>query len=124
MKLQRLAVLQWVGLLAGAIIWALQHIFGYGLTLAECNVASASWGISHDVWQASLMGAAAACVVVAEAAAIAVLFGTRETSYEAEPPLSRMRFFAIAAATANVLFLLIILLDGTANLTNVVCRQG
>jgi hypothetical protein len=124
MTLRRLSTLQWIGLLLGAAVWAAQHITGVGITQAECGAGGRSWGISHDEWQAALMVAAAALVLAAQAAAIGVLFGTRETTYEDGPPPGRIRFFAIAALVANVIFLAIILLDGFATIFNTPCRQG
>jgi hypothetical protein len=121
---RRLGTLQWVGLLAGAAIWAAQHIVGFGVTQAECGVGGRHWGISNDAWQGGLMGVAVACVLAAEAAALTVLRSTRETTYESEPPLSRIRFFAIAAVAANAIFVMIILLDGAASIFHVPCRQG
>jgi len=124
MTVRRLGILQWVGLLAGAAAWAAQHVIGFGVTQAECGVGGARWGISNDVWQATLMAAAAAIVVGAGLASVSVLVATRDTSYESEPPRSRIRFFAIAATAANVIFLMIILLDGLASLFAVPCRQA
>jgi hypothetical protein len=124
MTVRRLGILQWVGLLVGAGVWAAQHIIGFGITQAECAVGGRHWGISNDVWQAALMGAAAFVVAGAALASVGVIVGTRSTSYDSEPPLSRMRFFAIAAVVANVIFLMIILLDGFASIYNVECRQG
>jgi len=123
-SVRRLSSLQWVGLLVGAAVWWAQHMLGFGITQAECSVAGAHWGISNDVWQGALMGAAAAAVVVSELASLAVFRGTRGTSYEDEPPLSRVRFFAIAAIAANAIFLTIILLDGLASIFDVTCRQS
>ena len=124
MTLRRLAILQWVGLALGGIVWFAQHIVGYGITEARCDVVGPQWGIEHDVWQAVLTACAAVLVLAAEAAALAVLWETREASYEEGPPPGRLRFFAIAAATANVIFLIIILLDGLAAIFSVACRQA
>jgi hypothetical protein len=124
MSLRRLEILQWTGLLGGALIWAAQHVLGYGITEAECNGAGLGWGIHNTVWQGALFAAAAACVIAAEAAAVAVIVATRSGSYESPPAPGRIRFFAIAAAAANVIFLMIILLDGFAAIFNVTCRQG
>ena len=52
----------------------------------------------------------------AEAAAVTVLLRTRGASYEATAPLGRIRFFAIAAVLANLLFLMIVLLSGIASI--------
>ena len=37
---------------------------------------------------------------------------------------ARIRFFAIAALVANVLFLMIVLLSGLSAIVNTVCRQA
>jgi len=124
LSLRKLEILQWVGLLGGALVWAAQHVLGYGITEAECGAGGLHWGIQNDLWQGALMAAAAGCVVVAELAAITVIVATRRSSYESPPAPGRVRFFAIAAAAANVIFLMIILLDGFAAILNVTCRQG
>jgi hypothetical protein len=125
MTLRLLGILQWVGLIGGAAIWAAQHIVGYGITQAECSTGGANWGIGNDVWQAVLMAASALLIAGAGVAAALVLAETREASYDSDPPpLSRIRFFAIAALAANAIFLMIVLLDGFASIFNVVCRQG
>jgi hypothetical protein len=124
MSLRRLEILQWFGLLAGALVWAAQHVVGYGITEAECGAGGVRWGIDNRVWEGALLGAAAACVLLAELAAITVIMATRRTSYESPPPPGRIRFFAIAAAAANLIFLVVILMDGLASLVNVACRQG
>lgn len=124
MTLRRLEILEWSGLLAGGAAWAFAHVFGYGVTLAECNVGGAHWGITNDVWEGALLSTSAFFVLLAGAASVTVILRTRDTSYEDEPPLSRIRFLAITAAVANVIFLGIVLLDLAGNLTGVVCRQG
>ena len=124
MSLRRLEILQWVGLMAGALVWTAQHVVGYGITEAECSRGGMHWGISNGVWQGALLGAAAACVLAAELAALAVVVQTRRSSYESPPPPGRVRFFAIAAATANLIFLTIIVLDGLASILNIACRQA
>ena len=86
MTVRRLALLQWLGLLVGALTWAAVHVVGYGITEANCNVAGARWGIDNDVWQASLMSAAALVVLAAEAAALIVVWRTRGLDDSAAPP--------------------------------------
>jgi hypothetical protein len=124
MTVRRLGILQWLGLLAGAAVWAAQHILGFGITQAECGLGGRHWGISNDVWQGALMGAASLVVAAAAAASISVIVRTQGTSYEEEPPIARMRFLAIAAVVGNAIFLMIILLDGFASIFNVACRQA
>jgi hypothetical protein len=124
MTLRRLAILQWLGLFLGAAIFAAQLVVGYGITQARCGAGGQGFGISHDTWQATLLGVSVALVVAAEAAAVAVFLGTREASYEHPPPEGRIRFLAIAAMVANVIFLMAILLNGFASIYNVTCRQA
>ena len=124
MTTSRLAALQWAGLVAGASAWALEHVAGFGFTNAECGSRGAPWGIGNDTWQASWMVFGLACLVGAEAAAIAVLLQTRGTSYEAAPAVGRIRFLAIAAVLANGLFIGIVILSGIASITGVTCRQA
>ena len=124
MTTRRLGTVQWVGLLLGGAVWWAQHVAGVGFTHAACNPGGAAIGVDNKLWQGTMMGVAAAFVLIAEAAAAGVLLRTRGVSYEDSPPIGRIRFFAIAALVANVLFLVIILLDGSANLADVTCRQG
>lgn len=122
MTLRRLGVLQWLGLGLGATVWFVYHVVGYGLTEAACD--SAGWSIHHDFWQTIAMAAAAAFVLAAQAAAIVVIRRTSGTSYDGDPPTARLRFAAIAAAAANVIFLMIVLLDGLGAIFNLGCRQA
>jgi hypothetical protein len=131
MTLRSLGILQWVGLLLGAGVWAAQHMVGSGVTQAECGAAGAGWGISNDLWQATLTAAAAALVLVAGAAAITVFARTRDAGYGDEPAeeagelrRARLHFFAAASIAANTIFLAIILLDGVASIAGLGCRQA
>ena len=124
MTVQRLSRLQWFGLFAGSAMLATGHILGIGLTYAECNVGGGRWGIANDPWEMALLSTAALVMVLAAAASAAVIRATQGTSYEDDPPLSRIRFFAIAALVANVVFTIVVLLDLFGNVFNAVCRQG
>jgi hypothetical protein len=134
MSLRRLAAFQWVGLLAGALAWTAAHLIGIGITQAECNTAGRTvWTIDHDWWQGTLSLVAIAFIVAAEVCAIRAFLGTRGAEFGDGPPEdgwagerkpTRIHFFSAAAIVANVIFLLIIVLDGTANLVDVACRQG
>jgi hypothetical protein len=124
LTLRGLAVLQWLGLLVGAAAWAGQLVVGFGITQAACGAAGSGWGIRNDTWQVALLSASVLAILVAEAAAVTVVLRTRGTSYEGAPPAGRVRFFAIAAVAANVIFLMIVVLSGTASIADVACRQA
>jgi hypothetical protein len=125
MTLRRLELLQWLGLLLGAAVFAAQLVVGFGITQAECGAPGGSrFGIRNDLWQGVLLGISVALVLAAEASAVAVFLGTRRVTYEHPPPDGRIRFLAIAAMAANVIFLVIILLSGLASILSAVCRQA
>lgn len=122
MSVRRLELLQWVGLLAGAALWAATHVVGFGIAEANCSSGGAGWGIHLNLWEGVLTGIAGALVLAAGAAAGTVILRTAGSTYEAAPPLGRIRFFAIGALAANALFLVIIVLDAVGTIANVPCR--
>jgi hypothetical protein len=132
--LRRLSVVQWIGVVVAPLAWTAQHVVGYGVGEARCNVGGLSWGIGYDTWQLAILAVACLLVVVSEAAAVAVFVGTRETNYgdgppgsgrwEGAVPYSRLHFFATAAMVANVLFLTVILMDGLAAVFDSLCVQS
>jgi hypothetical protein len=121
---RRLEVLQWLGLFLGAALWATAHVVGYGITEARCSAGGSGWGIHFDLWEVVVTAIAGVLVLAAAVAAGAVVVGTRETSYETGPPDGRIRFFAIAALAANVIFLVIIVLYAVGTTVNIPCRQA
>ena len=122
--MRRLEVLQWFGVLAGAVAWGAALVFGYGLTETRCNSGSTGWDVALLGWVGALTGFAAAVMVCAALASVSVLVLTREVSYEDDPPVGRIRFFAIAALIANVLFLVMVVLYAAGSIANDPCRQA
>ena len=94
-------------------MFALAHLSGYSIALAECGPARSAFGIDHTLWEGAALAAAAIVVVLAEAASIAVLRGART---------AEARFIAIGATTANVLFFTICILDLAGELALKACR--
>ena len=131
--LRQLAVVQWIGVVVAPLAWTGQHVVGYGVGEARCK-AGAGWGIGYDTWQLAILVAAVLFVLVSEAAAIAVFLATRETNYGDGPPGdgrwggavpdTRLHFFATAAMVANVLFFVVIFLDGLGGVFNTICAQS
>ena len=121
---RRLEVLQWVGLLLGAATWAAAHLVGWGVTEANCSSAGPGFGIHLDLWEGVALGLAEVLVLGAAAASVVVLRLTAGSSYEGEPPDGRIRFFAIAALLANVLFAVMIALYAAGSIANIACRQA
>jgi hypothetical protein len=124
MTIRRLSTLQWLAFFVGGPFWFAQHIAGFGITVAKCGDGTAQRALDNPLAQGIAMGITIALILAAEAAAVAVLRGTSNASYEDAPPVGRVRLIAIAAAAANAIFLMIVVLDGTATIFFGGCRQG
>jgi hypothetical protein len=130
MTVRRLAVLQWVGLLLGSVTWTLAHLTGIGVTQWECNAVGEHWGLSNPWTQGTLTVVSCSLVLAAGACAAVVFLRTRGTPFGDGPPEgegrreSRIHFFSAAALATNAILLMIILLDGAANLADIACRQS
>ena len=124
MRIARAEILQWFGLFGAALIWTLQLVIGFGLTVARCGAAGVQWGIGLHTWEIVLMVIGAVVTLAAEAAALTVFLSTREVEEDGPPPLGRRHFFASAAALGNVLFLMIILLSGIGVIVHTPCQQA
>jgi hypothetical protein len=132
--LRQLGILQWVGTLAPPLTWFSQHLVGYGVGQAVCRSGGMNWGVDYDLWQMLMTAVGGLLCVVGFAAALAVFLHTKgadwgdgppeEGRWQGQSPYGRLYFFACAALVANVLFLTIILLDGTASIVDVICRQS
>jgi hypothetical protein len=121
-RLRKLSLLQWFGLFAAAGIWLAQHGIGQGMAEARCSAAGG--GISNDAVQIVLMILAGVVILAADAASVVVFRATSDASYHSPPPVGRMRMIAIATMSTNLIFLVIILLDGIASILDVACRNS
>jgi hypothetical protein len=117
-------LLQWVGLFGAAIGWTAQHVTGFGVTVAKCGAGGSAWHLDQTAWQVTLIVVALLLILVAEAAAITVLVRTWGVKEDDAPPLGRQHFFAMAAATGNVLFFVAVLLSGIGTLVTEPCQQA
>jgi hypothetical protein len=119
-----LELLQWAGLFGAAIGWTAQHITGFGFTVAQCGAGGSAWHLNRTTWELTLLVVGELLIVAAEAAAITVLVRTWGVEEDAAPPLGRQHFFAIAAATGNVLFFFMVLMSGIGTLATTPCHQA
>ena len=134
MSARRLSVVQWVGVVVAPLAWTGQHVVGYGVGQARCSVGGMDWGIGFDTWQLAILVVAGLLVLASEAAAVTVFLATREANYGDGPPgegrwrgavpYTRIHFFATAAMVANVLFFVVILLDGLGSVFASLCAQS
>jgi len=77
----------------------------------------------YRAWQIALLAVACTLILLSEAAAVAAFRSTSE-SYQSPPPEGRIRLIAIAAMTTNLIYLVIVLLDGVASIVDIACRQS
>ena len=90
--------LQWFGLLGAALTWKVQLVVGFGATVARCGAANAVLGVDVKAWEITLMAAGIVLVLLAEGAALTLLWQTRNVDYTDPPPEGRRHFFVVAAA--------------------------
>ena len=116
--------LQWFGLFGAALTWTVQLVVGFGVTIARCGPANAVLGVDVKAWELALMGTGIALALLAEAAALSILWQTCNIDYGGPPPEGRRHFFALAASIGNVLFLVVIVLSGTGAVFHQPCTQS
>jgi hypothetical protein len=116
--------LQWFGLFGAALTWTVQLVVGFGVTVARCGPANAVLGVDVKAWEVALMAAGIALVLLAESAALMLLWQTRNVDHSSPPPAGRRHFFVLAAALGNLLFLVIIVLSGTAAIVHEPCQPA
>jgi hypothetical protein len=116
--------LPWIGLFVAPGAWFGQHLVGQAIAQASCSAANLSWGVSNRAWQVVLLIAASVLILAAEAASVAAYRDTQRVSYQSPPPPGRVQLIAIAAMTTNLIYLVIVLLDGIASIVDISCRQS
>ncbi|MDX6452698.1 MAG: hypothetical protein QOH16_2747 [Gaiellaceae bacterium] len=124
MTRNRLELLQWFSLFAGPLAWATEHIVGYFISDAACSVAGARWGFDAAAWQAVLAVLAGVVVIAAWFAAFVTFRETSAVDKDEPGPLGRIHFFAQAALLGNVLFFVIVVLDGVGSIHDLPCSQS
>ena len=120
MSRTRLEVLQWYALFGGALAWTAEHVLGYFVSDGGCNGS-----VAHAaLWGGLLVGFGAVAVAAAQVAGFTVYRATSGVGHDAPGPEGRLRFFAVAALVGNVLFLMLVGLDGLGSLSHLPCVQA
>lgn len=122
--MRRLELLQWFGLLAAPLAWAVQLVVGFGVAEASCARAGSRWGIDVETWQITLTAAAATVAVCAEVSVLTLYRELRGVEDDAPGPRGRLHFFAVAGMFGNVLFLSLIALTAVGALSHLECRSA
>jgi hypothetical protein len=116
-----LELLVWFGVLGAPIAWALQHVTGFALTEADCNIGYRGQ-VAVDGLTVAVTAAAATVAAAAELAAISAFRRTRDAGED--PPGSRVHFMSIIGMTIGPLFLAIILMSGLGVVFLENCHQS
>lgn len=120
----RLEVLQWYALFGGALAWTTVHVLGYFVSDGGCSPEVEHWGLNAGLWEGLLVGFGAVAVLAAQAAALTVYRATSSVDKDAPGPAGRLHFFAVAALVGNVLFFMLVALDGLGSLSHLPCAQS
>jgi hypothetical protein len=124
MTRRRLELLQWFSLFAGPLAWATEHVVGFWISDASCHVAGSQWDLDPAALQTVLALLVGAVVVAAWLAAFVTFRETRMVDKDEPGPAGRIHFFAQAALLGNVLFFVIVVLDGVATVHDLPCSQS
>jgi hypothetical protein len=122
--MRRLELLQWFGLLAAPLAWAVQLVVGFGVADANCARAGSHWSIPVETWEIAVTAAAATVAICAELSAVALYRELREVEDDAPGPRGRLHFFSVASLIGNVLIMALIALTAVGALSHLGCRQG
>lgn len=114
----------WLGLFAAPVAFAFEHIFGWGISEANCEVVGRQWGISFDAWVAVVTGLAAAAAAAGLASALIVYREVKGTDNDQAPPVGRAWLMSVCGIVVSSLLLILILLGGSGALLLGHCHQG
>lgn len=121
---RRLEFLMWVGIVGAPAVWACQHVFGLGSTLAACGDAGRMWDIPIDTWVAIATSVAGLLAICGLVSSVLAYLAVRGAEIDTGPPNGRIYFMSICGIVISPLFLAIILLSGIGTLLLSNCHQG
>ena len=116
-------MLMWLGIVAAPAAWGIEHIFGWGVSEANCDPGRVAGAFS--TWAGVLSGAAAA---IALGGLVAAIFAFRavkdEAEQDADPPSGRIWLMSIFGIVVSPIFFTMIVLTGAGALLLGHCQQG
>jgi hypothetical protein len=121
---RRVETLIWIGLFAAPAAFAFEHVFGWGLSEADCEVVGRQWGISFDAWVAVVTAVSAAAAAGGLTAALTAYRAIKATDNDAAPPVGRIWLMAVCGIVVSSLLFILILLGGSGALLLGHCHQG
>jgi ubiquinol-cytochrome c reductase cytochrome c subunit len=103
----------WFGILGAPIAWVVQHVAGYGFTVARCG--GGGGGVNLDAWTIAVTALAVLVALAAELTAIATFRATRD---------GREHFLSVIGVTIGPLFVAMMLMSGLGVVALTPCAQA
>jgi heme/copper-type cytochrome/quinol oxidase subunit 2 len=122
----RAGLFAWFGVLGPPFAWALQHVAGFAVGLADCpdNTRGPGWSVPVDALTIVIGGVAGLVAVLAGAAAVAAFRATRGADEDDAPPAGRIHFLALIGITITPLFLAMIAMTSAGAIAANGCTQS
>jgi hypothetical protein len=122
----RPAALAWVGTLGPPAAWAIQHVAGFGVALADCpdNAVGPRWDVPVDALTIAIGAAAALTATACGLAALAAWRATRESEDDDAPPAGRVHFLSVIGMAIAPLFVIMIVLSSAGAIIANGCVQA
>jgi hypothetical protein len=124
--MRRPGLLAWLGVLGPPFAWAVQHVAGFAVGLADCpdNTRGPGWTVPVDAVTVALGAAMAAVTVLCGVAAVAAWRATRDAEESDAPPAGRIHFLAMIGMTITPLFLAMIAMSSAGAIVAHGCTQS
>ena len=114
----------WIGLFAAPLGFTLEHVAGWGVSEANCEVVGRQWGISFTGWAGGLAAVGAAAAAGGLVAAALAYRAVKGTDNDADPPGGRIWLMSVCGLVVSSLLLILIILSGTGALLLDHCHQS
>lgn len=111
----------WFGVVAAPAAWAVQHVFGYGLSEATCAPGAGAGATTFNTAAAIATGLG---VLIAAAGLVAALRTFQTTRSESPPPEGRRHFLGAVGVTISPLLITIMLMSGIGSIILEKCRPA
>jgi hypothetical protein len=124
--MRRYELFAWLGVLGPPFAWALQHIGGVAVGLADCpdGARGPGWNVPVDTVTIALGAATAVVAALCGVAAVAAWRATRAADESDAPPTGRIHFLAVIGMTVTPLFLAMIAMSSAGALAFHGCTQS
>jgi hypothetical protein len=118
----RRQALMWIGMFAGPVAWAFQHLAGLSLTVADCHDLTLPRSNIH--FHGWVIAVTAVALAVSVAGQLAAIGAWRLTRGEEELPGARIHFLSVVGMAISPLFIIIVLMSGLGALFLPQCVQS